>query len=266
MKTVKDFKDAGLVFAEGDIMQGNAENQSLENSCLRGLMEINSRLPVRITDQWIVNSFAWRKNTGVKPDFDGEIEWTGKSVLALYEINIGKLKWGPTVHKWRPLLNQPGTVQTETNEEKEFFDKCKDKDGIFYKGFSAQEFLDKCNATPDLEPVFTQEMSDNGELPPIDSYFMHKGKKVQTISTTKEISGVVTYLTEDGEIDCCWNNAQCVQPLTEPLIEGNAYMFDYKCASYIGIYASAPHRFIKVGGFTLSSYCTNIRPMTVEKK
>jgi hypothetical protein len=50
------------------------------------------------------------------------------------------------------------------------------------------------------------------------------------------------------------------------LINGNAYMFDYKGASYIGIYTSPPHRFIQVDGWTLATYCTNIRPMTVEKK
>jgi hypothetical protein len=54
-----------------------------------------------------------------------------------------------------------------------------------------------------------------------------------------------------------------ITPAPIDLVDGNAYMFDYKCASYIGIYASPPHRFIKVDGFTLSSYCTNIRLMTV---
>jgi hypothetical protein len=50
------------------------------------------------------------------------------------------------------------------------------------------------------------------------------------------------------------------------LIDGNAYMFDYKHASYIGIYTSPPHRFIQVDGWTLATYCSNIRPMTVESK
>jgi hypothetical protein len=54
-----------------------------------------------------------------------------------------------------------------------------------------------------------------------------------------------------------------ITPAPIDLIDGNAYMFDYKGASYIGIYTSPPHRFIQVDGFTLSSYCTNIRPMTV---
>jgi hypothetical protein len=57
-----------------------------------------------------------------------------------------------------------------------------------------------------------------------------------------------------------------ITPAPVELVDGAAYMFDYKCASYIGIYASPPHRFILVDGFTLSSYCTNIRLMTVESK
>jgi hypothetical protein len=58
-------------------------------------------------------------------------------------------------------------------------------------------------------------------------------------------------------------DAGTITPAPINLIDGNAYMFDYKGASYIGIYTSPPHRFIQVDGFTLSSYCTNIRPMTV---
>ena len=54
-----------------------------------------------------------------------------------------------------------------------------------------------------------------------------------------------------------------ITPAPVPLIHGKAYTFDNKGASYIGIYASPPHRFINVDGFTLSSYCTNIRLMTV---
>jgi hypothetical protein len=57
-----------------------------------------------------------------------------------------------------------------------------------------------------------------------------------------------------------------ITPAPIELIDGNAYIFDYKHASYIGIYTSPPHRFILVDGFTLSSYCTNIRLMIVESK
>jgi hypothetical protein len=61
-------------------------------------------------------------------------------------------------------------------------------------------------------------------------------------------------------------NMGTITPAPIELIDRAAYMFDYKHASYIGIYTSPPHRFIQVDGFTLSSYCTNIRLMTVESK
>jgi hypothetical protein len=48
-------------------------------------------------------------------------------------------------------------------------------------------------------------MADNGELPQVGSEFMHQGKVVKTLSTSKEEGGVVTFL--DGtDIGCCWNH------------------------------------------------------------
>jgi hypothetical protein len=55
------------------------------------------------------------------------------------------------------------------------------------------------------QPVFTQAMADNGELPLVGSEFMHQGKVVKTLSTSKEEGGVVTFLDGTG-IGCCWNN------------------------------------------------------------
>jgi hypothetical protein len=110
------------------------------------------------------------------------------------------------------------------------------------------------------KPVYTQEMYDNG-------FRVQAGMKFSTeageyiAECTNEKSVVLT--DENGFLVAI--NRAYAKPIPAPiaLIDGNAYMFDYKCASYIGIYASPPHRFIKVDGFTLSSYCTNIRLMTV---
>ncbi len=57
-----------------------------------------------------------------------------------------------------------------------------------------------------------------------------------------------------------------ITPAPIELIDGNAYTFDYRKASYIGLYEEQTYRFINVNGFTLSTHCTNIRRMTVEKK
>ena len=62
------------------------------------------------------------------------------------------------------------------------------------------------------QPVFTQSMSGNGELPPIGSKFNHQGRIVKTLSTSSEEGGVVTFL--DGtDIGCCWNNSSWVIPI-----------------------------------------------------
>lgn len=54
-----------------------------------------------------------------------------------------------------------------------------------------------------------------------------------------------------------------VTPAPVELVDGAAYMFDYHLSSYVGIYEKTSLRFIQVGGFTLSTNCTNIRLMTV---
>jgi hypothetical protein len=64
-------------------------------------------------------------------------------------------------------------------------------------------------------------------------------------------------------------NMGTITPAPIELIDGAAYMFDYgnfKIRDGIGIYEQSSSRFIQLDGFTLSSYCTNIRLMTVESK
>ena len=57
-----------------------------------------------------------------------------------------------------------------------------------------------------------------------------------------------------------------ITPVPIELIDGAAYMFDYRQDSRIGIYERLALRFINVDGFTLLKVCTNIRLMTVESK
>lgn len=79
------------------------------------------------------------------------------------------------------------------------------------KNFNKHEWYSNIRPV-NKKPVFTQAMSDAGELPPIGSYFIHENKKVKTISTSKEDGGVVTFL--DGcDIGCCWNNDSWVRPI-----------------------------------------------------
>jgi hypothetical protein len=119
-------------------------------------------------------------------------------------------------------------------------------------------------------PVFTQEMSDKGELPPIGSYFFCEGKKVKAISTTKEEGGVVTFLTEQGGIECCWCNKSWVEPIPAPIefVDGAAYMFNCDTdVDVIGLFSKGGGLFVINNGAVFNAcFCTNIRLMTVESK
>ena len=53
-----------------------------------------------------------------------------------------------------------------------------------------------------------------------------------------------------------------ITPAPIDLIDGNAYMFDYKCETSCGIYDGG--RFYYKAGWTSAANCTNIRRMLVE--
>ncbi len=79
MKTVQEFKDAGLVFVEGDVHSGMG--------------------PI---------SFSWRKNTGVEPTFSGKVE-VEFSRGATHVGNPESFDWGYIgtvgLRRWRPALD-----------------------------------------------------------------------------------------------------------------------------------------------------------------
>ena len=56
-----------------------------------------------------------------------------------------------------------------------------------------------------------------------------------------------------------------ITPAPIKMVDGNAYMFDYKdIHNRCGVYNEYHSRFIHANGYTLVSYCTNIRRMLVE--
>ena len=48
------------------------------------------------------------------------------------------------------------------------------------------------------------------------------------------------------------------------LVDGDAYMFDYKGRTQYGIYSDKEMSFVTSDGWTVVNYCTNIRRMLVE--
>ncbi len=80
MKTVQEFKDAGLVFVEGDVHSGVG--------------------PI---------SFSWRKNTWVKPTFSGKVEVSFANGVTASAF-AHELMWEVaglecSIERWRPALD-----------------------------------------------------------------------------------------------------------------------------------------------------------------
>ena len=145
MKTVKDYKDAGLVFIEGDNVDDSHENDSsiirplssrMAECCNKGKYDFDSAP---------VGEFAWRTNTGVKPDYVGEVEvmWNNDTVhTELFEMrNWTEKRYASSIAKWRPLITKEQPKESESPLSPDFVDK----------------------------PIYTQAMCDAGEFPVIGS-------------------------------------------------------------------------------------------------
>ncbi len=120
MKTVGDFKKAKLKFVVGDIIK----NQFPDSKIIIGTHCSVGMLDVGVNAGHIVASFADRKNTGVKPEFEGVIEVELKGGALLIFQRAADVCWdihqtGPDVSGnvlvWRPHLL---AVETEMPEAK----------------------------------------------------------------------------------------------------------------------------------------------------
>ncbi len=114
MKTVKDFKAKGGVLTVGDKVKPACPDTEWH-----------------VKDDDTLKSFAWRPNTGVKPEFDGVVEvelynghtWTGSNEKATswdWAIDTGI---SPEISKWRPHLPSIQTKAPEC-ELKKADDEC----------------------------------------------------------------------------------------------------------------------------------------------
>lgn len=160
MKTVGDFKEAGLVFVADDVVStsrsGRGNFERVEDDYV-GFVNSTSGIH-SLWNNAEVKEFAWRENTGVKPGFSGKIDFVHQDGEEFFGLDIEKacaceywaLNSGQgTIVKWRPHIP---SIQTETSEEKECLDAIQDK-----------HMWDDTA----IKPVYTQEMADAGELPPV---------------------------------------------------------------------------------------------------
>lgn len=112
MKTVGEFKKAGLKFVNGDKGDG---------FCVKAHKYFGMS---SVFDNKRATSFAWRENTGVKPEFNGFIDFTHKDGTEYFSQKVGSIhcyEWGIVgsanqIAKWRPSLNQPSVAESDTKQ------------------------------------------------------------------------------------------------------------------------------------------------------
>ncbi|MGB1299220.1 MAG: hypothetical protein ACPG8A_13135 [Psychrobium sp.] len=130
MSTVKHYKDLGLEFVAGD--------KGVDEVGTYTLSESHSLNNHNESDDETVIEFAWRKNTGEKPAYRGEIEAKTESGSTITWCFASDLCWSlnaiGVIKSWRPLL-----IQANQQQEK---------------------------------PIFTQEMANANESVPVGAEFM----------------------------------------------------------------------------------------------
>lgn len=208
MKTVKDYLDLGLVFASGDkCFKSGASGDEFHRHWHES--------PAMYSDK-IASSFAWRENTGVKPEFVGQIEWVGDSDF-LYVNRSDELIWsGKCIAKWRPSLNQHH--KWPDNSRMDIIGQ-NGNDGLHYDNTAQQvgviinnntpfsiELAEKGGFSYELKaassdnPIFTQAMACAGEFPLIGAkcvyVFMENGSEYT--GSIAAIDGNVIWFKLDG--------------------------------------------------------------------
>ena len=124
-------------------------------------------------------------------------------------------------------------------------------------------------------PIYTQKMCDNGELPPIGSMFidieLDNKEQVEAMAHDLEFGRVIykrgSTLQDSEYFGAQAHECKPIPPKLE-LIDGKAYQFD--CSKSVkvindmqGIFISSGDIFLTEGGSFCVSSCTNIKLLTV---
>ncbi len=130
----------------------------------------------------------------------------------------------------------------------------------------------------EIKPVYTQEMHEAGELPPIGSKYLDEdGQVCEALLHYSHfvIGDMLEYLNSQQYPSFSTSRNDRIKPLEPPvkLVDGKAYQFDYNGKEYVGICNTtikyktvhvmfeSPIKNTKIN----SEFCTNIQPLTVGK-
>lgn len=142
MKTVQDYLDLGLVFVKGDFTIESDGSSNRGDSSFDVDFYFNQESAF---DNSEVESFAWRNNDGVNPEYKGLIHAMFENGAIIKDF-ADSFNWGSSfnpVIQWRPVVLQSESPTVSSKEDKP------------------------------MKPVYTAEMKAKGELPPVGSDFMY---------------------------------------------------------------------------------------------
>ncbi|MGL6011960.1 MAG: hypothetical protein ACRC0J_10730, partial [Shewanella oncorhynchi] len=175
---VQDYRDLGLVLADGDKLSSAVEDGWVYKKS-------ESHLPLKYHG---VVSFAWRNNDGVKTEYKGLIHAMFENGAIIQDV-ADSLNWGSSFNpilQWRPVVLQSVSPTVSPKEDKlmkpsEVDQSCREPKAIF--NTESTIFSDRLRkAMGDFEsgdldmsiitgklmkPVYTAEMHEKGKLPPV---------------------------------------------------------------------------------------------------
>lgn len=165
LETVEDFLEAGLEFVDDDfvcgVSGGSPDKVSecwLDHDMYDSFVRVSNGFFMH--KDWLAKEFAYRTNTGIKPEFTGGIVGKLRNGLEMiipnnYDWKINGRECHADIIKWKPLLNQ--VQQKLTHEAETNINAIKESNEAMKK------------------PVYTKEMHESGELPPVGSKFIVSG-------------------------------------------------------------------------------------------
>lgn len=117
MITVRDLKKFGVEAVAGDVMRAGYKVTEVQVECMNNTTHY---------DDYLIYEFAWRENTGEKPDFDGAIKVVRRNSSESHGYIASLLGWdlqgyGSDIVGWKPcmksLLAQVESGDPEQAEE-----------------------------------------------------------------------------------------------------------------------------------------------------
>lgn len=207
MKTLGEFKKAGLEIIKGDLIDGTTGDKNSNAVCpfVIAASALSIGQSSKLFDGWTIRSFAWRANTGVKPEFSGEIEVDidGADFLVCDAslVNFG-LDVICAVKRWRPHLP-----------------KVEDKPKSPYDVGEHVSGKARCEQV-DVKPIFTQAMADAGELVKVGMMFRTEaGEYEYEAELVNDVS--LCFVDEKGyHVGLPIKQAKPIQTEREKAIEG----------------------------------------------